>query len=57
MIVELKMPKNNSKKEPNEKNKPQEQRKGRSGGFLELLRNIMKILFNSVIDLPERIMK
>lgn len=39
MIVELKMPKSNSKKEPNEKNKPQEQREGRSGGFLELLWN------------------
>ncbi|OAM02020.1 hypothetical protein [Wolbachia endosymbiont of Dactylopius coccus] len=53
MIVELKMPKSNSKKEPNEKNKSQEQRKGRSGGFLELLKNIIKILFNSVVDLPE----
>ncbi len=52
MIVELKMPKSNSKKEPNEKNKPQEQREGRSGGFLELLKNITKILFNSVVDLP-----
>ncbi len=53
MIVELKMPKGNSKKEPNEKNKPQEQRESRSGGFLELLKNIIKILFNSVVDLPE----
>ncbi|MGL9779504.1 MAG: hypothetical protein ACR5K5_04610 [Wolbachia sp.] len=53
MIVEFKMPKSNSKKEPNEKNKSQEQRKGRSGGFLELLKNIIKILFNSVVDLPE----
>ncbi len=53
MIVELKMPKSNSKKEPNEKNKSQEQREGRSGGFLELLKNIIKILFNSVVDLPE----
>ncbi|MDE5062658.1 hypothetical protein [Wolbachia endosymbiont of Drosophila tsacasi] len=53
MIVELKMPKSNSKKEPNEKNKSQEQREGRRGGFLELLKNIIKILFNSVVDLPE----
>lgn len=53
MIVELKMPKSNSKKEPNEKNKPQEQRESRSGGFSELLKNIIKILFNSVVDLPE----
>ncbi|WP_250295330.1 hypothetical protein [Wolbachia endosymbiont of Oedothorax gibbosus] len=53
MIVELNMPKSSSKREPNEKNKPQEQREGRSGGFLELLKNIIKILFNSVVDLPE----
>ncbi|TVS85960.1 hypothetical protein COM43_004085 [Wolbachia pipientis] len=53
MIVELKMPETNSKKEPNEKNKSQEQREGRGGGFLELLKNIIKILFNSVVDLPE----
>ncbi len=34
MIVELKMPKSNSKKEPNEKNKPQEQREGIAGLFI-----------------------
>ncbi|MGL9759502.1 MAG: hypothetical protein ACR5LA_12540 [Wolbachia sp.] len=53
MIVELKMPKGDSKKEPNEKNKPQKQKEGRSGGSLELLKNIIKILFNSVVELPE----
>lgn len=53
MIVELKIPETNSKKEPNEKNKSQEQREGRKGCFLELLKNIIKILFNSVVDLPE----
>ena len=50
MIVELKMPKNSdSKKESNVKNKPQEQ--SRSGG---LLKNIIKALFNSVVDLPQQ---
>lgn len=50
MIVELKMPKSSdSKKESNVKNKPQEQ--SRSGG---LLKNIIKALFNSVVDLPQQ---
>ncbi len=50
MIVELKMPKSSdSKKESNIKNKPQEQ--SRSGG---LLKNIIKALFNSVVDLPQQ---
>lgn len=53
MIVELKMPESNSKKESNGKNKPQEQKEGRSGGFLGLVKNIIKALFNSVIDLPQ----
>ncbi len=45
MIVELKMPKSNSKKEPNEKNKPQEQREGRSGGFLEpVLKGVKQLI-------------
>ncbi|MDR2831431.1 MAG: hypothetical protein LBV62_00720 [Rickettsiales bacterium] len=48
------MPENNSKKELNEENKPQEQREGRSGGFLELLKNTIKILFNSVVDLSQQ---
>ncbi|MGL9717403.1 MAG: hypothetical protein ACR5K9_01680 [Wolbachia sp.] len=48
------MPENNSKKELNEKNKPQEQREGRRGGFVELLKNIIKALFNSVVDLPQQ---
>ncbi|QOD38336.1 hypothetical protein [Candidatus Wolbachia massiliensis] len=48
------MPENNSKKESNEKNKPQEQRGSRSGGFVELLKNIINVLFNSVVDLPQQ---
>lgn len=35
----------------NVKNKPQEQREGRSEG---LLKNIIKALFNSVVDLPQQ---
>ncbi len=39
MIVELKMPKSSdSKKESNVKNKPQEQREGRRGGLVRLLK-------------------
>ncbi|WP_349967329.1 hypothetical protein [Wolbachia endosymbiont of Armadillidium arcangelii] len=55
MIVELKMPKgSNSKKESNMKNNPQKQREGRSGGFIRLLKSIIKALFNSVVDLPQQ---
>ncbi|AZU37473.1 hypothetical protein BBB02_02705 [Wolbachia endosymbiont of Bemisia tabaci] len=55
MIVELKMPKSSdSKKESNVKNKPQEQREGGSRGFIGLLKNIIKALFNSVVDLPQQ---
>ncbi|WCR58457.1 hypothetical protein [Wolbachia endosymbiont of Ctenocephalides felis wCfeJ] len=45
------MSENNGK---NEKSKPQEQRESRSRGFVELLRNIIKALFNSVVDLPQQ---
>ncbi|MDR1139219.1 MAG: hypothetical protein LBJ80_02585 [Rickettsiales bacterium] len=48
------MPENNSKKEFNVKNKPQEQGEGKSGGFVGLLKNIIKALFNSVVDLPQQ---
>ncbi|MDM8335736.1 hypothetical protein [Wolbachia pipientis] len=48
------MPENNSKKELNEKNKPQEQEEGRSGSFVELLKNIIKALFNSGVDLSQQ---
>ncbi|WP_353287192.1 hypothetical protein [Wolbachia endosymbiont (group B) of Gerris lacustris] len=47
MIVELKMPESSNSK--NVKNKPQEQ--NRKGGFLK---NIIKALFNSVVDLPQQ---
>ncbi|NUX01064.1 hypothetical protein GO685_00790 [Wolbachia endosymbiont of Madathamugadia hiepei] len=48
------MSKNNSKKESNVKNKPQEQGEGKSGGFVGLLKDIIKALFNSVVDLPQQ---
>ncbi|MGL9758757.1 MAG: hypothetical protein ACR5LA_08115 [Wolbachia sp.] len=55
MIVELKMPKSSdSKKESNVKNKPQEQREGKSGGLVRLLKSMIKALFNSVVDLPQQ---
>ncbi|MDR2548179.1 MAG: hypothetical protein LBC34_01595 [Rickettsiales bacterium] len=48
------MSENNSKKEFNVKNKPQEQGEGKSGGFVGLLKNIIKALFNLVVDLPQQ---
>jgi hypothetical protein len=48
------MSENNSKKESNVKNKPQEQGEGKSGGFVGLLKDIIKALFNSVVDLPQQ---
>jgi len=48
------MSENNSKKEFNVKNKPQEQGEGKSRGFVGLLKNIIKALFNSVVDLPQQ---
>jgi hypothetical protein len=37
------MSENNSKKESNVKNKPQEQGEGKSGGFVGLLKDIIKL--------------
>jgi len=48
------MSENNSKKEFNVKNKPQEQGEGKSGGVVGLLKNIIKALFNLVVDLPQQ---
>ncbi|MGL9688258.1 MAG: hypothetical protein ACR5K6_00435 [Wolbachia sp.] len=48
------MSENNSKKESNVKNKPQEQGEGKSGGFVGLLKDIIKALFNPVVDLPQQ---
>ncbi|WCR58895.1 MAG: hypothetical protein PG978_000309 [Wolbachia endosymbiont of Ctenocephalides felis wCfeF] len=48
------MSENNSKKEFHVKNRPQEQGEGKSGGFVGLLKNIIKALFNSVVDLPQQ---
>ena len=48
------MSENNSKKESNVKNKPQEQVEGKSGSFVGLLKDIIKALFNSVVDLPQQ---
>ncbi|MCM1002056.1 hypothetical protein [Wolbachia pipientis] len=48
------MSENNSKKESNVKNKPQEQGEGKSGSFVGLLKDIIKALFDSVVDLPQQ---
>ncbi|NSM56979.1 hypothetical protein HET73_06685 [Wolbachia endosymbiont of Atemnus politus] len=48
------MSENNSKKELNEKNEPREQKEGSGGSFIELLKSIIKALFNSVVDLPQQ---